>query len=238
MKAILLGTYYQILNLIRVRKAFFFSFIFPLFLFCVFVFVWGNDSVVYAKFILTGIIATISLSNSMMAIGRIIVQYNKDGMARLLKSIPFAYEKHLVVLIFSRVIFLIVASFFLVTFSVLVMSLSFSVKEILDMLLGVVTGVFFFSLLGLIVAELLEDKDSEGDVLTNGIFYLLIFMSDCFFPVSEMHYALGLVVTWNPVTPILHVLRDESGWCFVLLSELLLFVVGSLLLSRRTVQKR
>ena len=36
MKALFLGTYYQILNLLRVKKAVFFSFIFPAFLFVLF----------------------------------------------------------------------------------------------------------------------------------------------------------------------------------------------------------
>lgn len=237
MKAIIIGTYYQILNFVRVKKALFFSFIFPVFLYLVFTFVWGNNSKGYAKFILSGIVTITIASNAIMALGRIIVQYNKNGMSRILKSIPHAYAIQIITLILSRIILLSFAFFFLLIIALLISGVALSAKEIANYEIGIFIGIFIFTLIGQIIAEILEDKHSENSV-SNGIFYIIIFISDCFYPITELNPALATLVSFNPITPVLHIIRGEGGWCVPLLVEMSLLLIISYILSNRKMQKR
>lgn len=148
MKAIFLGTYYQVLNFLRVKKALFFSFIFPIFLYFVFIFIWGNDSSTYTKFICTGIIAIITASNAIMALGRIIVQYKHDGMDKVLKTIPYAYFVQMSALILSRIVMITCAVGLLLIFSSVISKTVFSLEELLTIEGGVIVGVYVFSLIG------------------------------------------------------------------------------------------
>ena len=237
MKAILIGTYYQILNFLRVRKALFFSFIFPIFLYVVFVFVWGNDSVTYTKFICTGIVAITVASNAMMAIGRIIVQYNRNGMVRTLKTIPRGYITHIASLVLSRIFLITCATIVLIVISFVISHTIFSFKDLLLLEIGICIGVYVFTLLGQIIAEFLEDKHSEGSIL-NGIFYVIIFLSDCFYPITDMNPAFAMIVSINPMTPILHIMRGEGNWFYVLIIEIILLQLTTYIISKKKKQKR
>lgn len=237
MKSILVGTYYQILNFLRVRKALFFSFIFPIFLYFIFVFVWGNDSTTYTKFICTGIVAIIVASNAIMALGRIVVQYNRNGMNRVLKTIPGGYIIHMTSLVLSRIILISCAAIFLLMASFVISHVSFSFKELLQIEIGIFVGVYVFTLLGLIIAEFLEDTHSEGGV-THGLFYAIIFLSDCFYPITDMNPAFAMVVSINPMTPILHIMRGEDNWLYMLLIEIFIFQLISYKISMNKTQKR
>lgn len=53
MRAILLGTTYQLLSFLRVKKAFFFAFVFPTFVYVLFSLIWGIDNEDYNNFLLT-----------------------------------------------------------------------------------------------------------------------------------------------------------------------------------------
>lgn len=217
MKAIFLGTYYQILNFLRVKKALFFSFVFPVFLYFVFIFIWGNDSSVYTKFICTGIIAIITASNAIMALGRIIVQYKHDGMDKVLKTIPYAYFIQMSALVLSRIVMITCAAGLLLIFSSIISKTVFSLEELLTIEGGVIMGVYVFSLIGQIIAELLEDSNSEGNIF-NVIFYVIIFLSDCFYPITEMNSTIATFVHFNPITPVLHIIRGEGDWYLIIVA--------------------
>lgn len=215
MKAIFLGTYYQVLNFLRVKKALFFSFIFPIFLYFVFIFIWGNDSSTYTKFICTGIIAIITASNAIMALGRIIVQYKHDGMDKVLKTIPYAYFVQMSALILSRIVMITCAVGLLLIFSSVISKTVFSLEELLTIEGGVIVGVYVFSLIGQVIAELLEDSNSEGSIF-NAIFYVIIFLSDCFYPITDMNPTIATFIQFNPITQVLHIIRGEGDWHLII----------------------
>lgn len=237
MKAILVGTYFQILNFLRVKKAFFFSFVFPIFLYLIFTFVWGNHSITYAKFILSGIVAITIASNAMMALGKVIVEYNKNGLTRILKSIPRAYAVQIFALILSRAVLLSFSFLFLLLIAYLVSGVALSTSEILNYEVGIFVGILVFTLIGQIIADVLEDNHSENSI-SNGIFYIIIFVSDCFYPVTEMNPFLKTLVAFNPITPILHLIRGEEGWIIPIVIELIILLIFFRVLSIKKVQKR
>jgi len=237
MEAILLGTYYQVLNFLRVRKALFFSFIFPIFLYVVFIFVWGNNSITYAKFICTGIIAIIVASNAIMALGQIIVQYNRNGMTKVLKTIPRGYITHMASLVLSRILLISCAAAFLLTTSFVISHVKFSFTDLLLIEIGICIGVYVFTLVGQIIAEYLEDKHLESSI-SNGLFYVIIFLSDCFYPITDMNPAFAIIVSINPMTPILHIMRGEGNCLYVLIIEIVILQLLVYKISRNKTQKR
>lgn len=211
MKAILKGTYYQLKNFFRVKKALFFSFIFPTFLYVIFTFVWGNNSESYSKYILTGILGITIVSNAIMSLGRILVEYNRTGLAKLLKSIPHGYSTHLLCLFLSRFVLISIAFLVLVAVTSILSKVTLTIYDICWAEFGIFLGLFLFSLLGFIVSNLLEDRFSDNAV-SNIIFYPIIFLSDAFYPLTEMNQTLNFAVVLNPLTPILRLIRQEDEW--------------------------
>lgn len=210
-KAILLGTYYQILNFLRVKKSLFFTCIFPVFLYILFTFVWGNNSEDYSLYIISGIIGITVVSNSLMAISKVILSYNTTGMVKLLKSIPNAYAIQIIAIILSRFIVISISFCCLLIFALITDNITLSFTYILHVEVGMLLGIGLFTLLGLVIGEGLEDKHSDS-VFTNGIFYVTLFLSNAFYPLSEMTPELSIPITINPITPILNIMRMNGSW--------------------------
>lgn len=223
MKTILLATYYQICNFVRVKKAVFFSFVFPVFLYVIFTFVWGNSTERYSKFLLTGIIAITIVSNSILSIGNVIVQYYQDGLIKLFKILPYSFNKHLSTLILSRIILMFIAVSILITFSFVVTKLTLSLEDLSYIFLGIIVGMFIFSLIGILVAEFFDYSDGNSGA-ANLFFYVLMFLSDAFYPITEMNPVLGKFIRLNPMSPILNLIRHkgEYWWEIIIWSLLLL----------------
>lgn len=231
MKAIIIGTYYQILNFLRVKKALFFTCIFPIFLYVLFTFVWGNNSEKYSSFIVSGIIGITVVSNSLMAISKIILCYNTTGMAKILKSIPTAYTTQIIALIFSRFIVISISFLVLLIFALIFSSFVPTISYILHIELGILLGMGLFTFLGIVLGEMLEDKHSES-TFTNGIFYAIMFLSNAFYPLSEMNPALKIATYINPITPILNIMRNEGQWIFSLVGWFGILIIGYIYYSK------
>lgn len=140
-------------------------------------------------------------------------------------------------LILSRIILISCAAILLLLLSYIISGLTISWYGLLRVEFGIVIGMYVFTLLGLLVAELLEDKHSESSI-SNGIFYAIIFLSDSFYPLTEMNTAFGLVVAVNPITPILRFMRDESGWMLPFLIEIVILQTAVFYISKHKIQKR
>lgn len=205
------GLWLQILNFLRVRKALFFSFIFPIFLFLVYTTLWGQSSEEYARFILSGILAVTIISNSIMAIGQIIVTYQRTGISKMLLSIPGAFPVQLFALAFSRIILISLAYLLLISISYLASGLHISIGDFLWGELGVVAGTILFSSLGMIISLILENRHSENNA-ANFLFFLFMFVSDAFYPVTEMNPVMGWIISLNPITPVLQIIRHQEGF--------------------------
>jgi len=223
-KSLCYGSWLQILNFLRVKKALFFSFVFPIFLFLVYTSVWGQASEDYARFILSGILAVTILSNSIMSIGQIIVTYQLTGVSRLLQSIPRAFPVHIFALAFSRIALISMAYIILVFIAWLISDLHFSLKDFVCGEIGIVAGTILFSLIGMIVSFLLESRHSENNAV-NFVFFLFMFVSDAFYPVTDMNPVMSGVVAINPLTPILQIIRHQEGY---LISYLVWIIITSL----------
>ncbi len=204
--AIFYGMLCEMRCFMRVKKAFFFSFIFPIFLYLVFVLIWGNGSPEYSYFLLTGIIAITTVSNSMMAIGDVIVKYTENGLLREFKTMTYNFNYHVASLVMSRLVMLLAATAVLLAFAVLFNHLSFTISDLCRIVCGIFFGMILFSLIGVLLGEFVESKKSDNTVM-NFLFYIFIFVSDAFYPASTMNPVLGYIFVFNPITPMLNIMR-------------------------------
>lgn len=237
MKAIAIGTYYQILNMLRVRKAFFFTCVFPIFLYILFVYVWGNDTTEYTYYIISGIVAITVVSNSLMAISRVALQYDLSGITKVLKAIPNAYNIQIIALILSRFIILSFSFALLALCALLFSGYALTLRSIVLVESGILLGIFLFSLLGIVIGILLEDKHTETTV-TNGVFYIIIFLSDAFFPLSEINPLLDIPIEINPITPILNLMRNDGDWVLCSGIWIILLLICYHVVSKQIKSKR
>lgn len=236
MKTILFGTYCQMRSLLRVKKAVFFTFIFPAFLFVLFSFVWGAGNAAYTKFLLTGVIVLTIASDAIFSIGSVISGYYLSGEIKLLRILPYSFAKHLFALFLSRIILLAIAILVLILISIVFFGTTLCIEEIAYLCLAVTLGTVVFSLIGVILATI-NREDSNNSSLTNICFYGMMFLSNSFYPITELKSGTAILGYINPFNPILNLAREGSGIITILTWGSLLLVI-QLILHRRIEIKR
>lgn len=209
MKALFLGTYYQILNLLRVKKAVFFSFIFPAFLFVLFSFLWGNDNLFYSKFILTGVIALTIASDAIFSIGAVISGYYTSNQIKFLKVLPQNILFHLFALVLSRLILIYVATIFLLLIGVILFGIKFSIDDYCMIFLSVILGTILFSFIGMFLAGLAKEN-SQNSSITNMCFYAMLFLSNTFYSITNIYPNLSKLSYLNPFNVVLDLMREND----------------------------
>ncbi len=230
MRTVLLSLYYQLLIFSRVKKAVFFSFFFPVFIYVVFSFIWGYSNPEYSKFLLTGVIIMTVASDALFTIGNVVIGYYQQGLVKFLKTIKNSFAIHLLALVISRIVLIIAATIILLAVSFFVFNLSLTCLELLYLISGISSGFIIFSLIGLIIA--LFSKDTSGDVsMTNFVYFTLLFLSDTFYPLTELNPVLGSFIKILPIAPVLSIIRGSFAdiyylfiWIIVLLFAFLFFV--------------
>lgn len=209
MKTIIIGTIYQLKTFFRIKKALFFSFFFPSFVFVIFSLTWGRESEAYNNFLFTGILVVTLISDSLFSIGNVIVEYYQKGLIKFFKSIPYKFANHLASLFFSRII--IVAGSCLLVFLVayLFSGVTLSFDQLPPILLGMMGGMILFSFMGVVIAEVSKDYSGNTNIM-NFVLFALIFLSNTFYPLSEINPVFEDVVKFNPITPVLRIIREET----------------------------
>ncbi|MDR1200158.1 MAG: ABC transporter permease [Tannerellaceae bacterium] len=224
MKTLIIGTYLQIKNLLRVKKAVFFSFIFPAFIFILFSVVWGTGNAVYTKFLLTGIIALTVASDAIFSIGAVVAGYFINGEIKLFKVLPYNFNNHLLALVISRLFILIIAVALLIVIAIAFFNVSLTAIELRNIFLGVIIGTLIFSLIGLIVAGIAKE-DSGNSGLTNLVFYALLFLSNCFYALTDANESLEKIAVINPFNPILEITRGNLNFTPIIIWAIILIII-------------
>jgi ABC-type multidrug transport system permease subunit len=209
MKAILIGTYYQLITFLRIKKALFFAFFFPSFVYIIFSLIWGIDNDEYQRFLLTGVIIMTTASDALFTIGGIINDYYQNGLIKFFKATPYSFSKHIICLILSRILIVALSSIIVFIIAFLIGKFSFSVIDITHIIMGIITVMIIFAMIGIIVAEITKEHSSNSGTL-NIIFYVVIFLSDTFYPLTELNPTFNTVVLLNPITPALELARGYS----------------------------
>jgi ABC-2 type transport system permease protein len=221
MKAIIIGTYCQLRTFLRIKKAMFFAFFFPTFIYVIFSSIWGADNPDYQFFLLTGILVMATTSDALFSIGSIIIDYYQNGLIKFFKVTSYSFNKHILSLILSRIIIIIISSIIIFAVAYIVSDLVFQLSEVIYIFFGIVVGLIIFTLIGILVAGITKEHSANTGIL-NFVFFGAIFLSDTFYPLTELNPAFNTIVLFNPITPVLELTRGVVHivpmiiWIFVL----------------------
>lgn len=223
-------TYYQFLIGLRIKQAFFFSIVFPLFVFILFNMIWNseNDSEI-TLFFLTGIVCANTVSEGVYSISNIIKEYVKSGYINYLKKM---FDKEASLLHFLSVILARITTFLIILIILLILGkIMFGLNINLNMLwricLSVPVGLFIFSFLGLVFAFTgIRNMETSAN---HFIFYIIVFSSDAYFMASRGNTLIRIIGNALPLNPLLELARGENInipalfiWSFI---PLILFLI-------------
>lgn len=234
--------YYQLLQYVRVRHATFFLLIFPLLVFVLFFYIWGYGddedgiNMFMVRFYLTGCIVMTVASSSIFAIGSIISEYYQSGEMKVFKMLPYSLVLHIFAVILSIVLIMLLSIGLLLFAARLIYHYSFTTSEIGHFFLATVMGVIVFSLIGSCLAVLNRTQMASVS-LTNIVFYVMMFVSDCYYPLSEIQPGLARWLIINPFTPILATARGEIQWLPIALWTGFLLLVLMALMRKMEIRR-
>ena len=233
LRSLMLSTLYQLRVFFRIKEAIFYGLIFPVFIFVLFGFLWGDGGrdIDYIYLILTGIIGTTVLGDGLFAVGGIIREFYASKFIKYAKKHPHGYM-HFAGLVLVRVVVLSTVIIILNVVGQLLFGLPISASSLFFQFVGSLIGMFLFSALGLCIS--FGSIKSQGQASFNNVFYfLVIFTSSAYYPIEAFNESLATVGKWLPLEPILSVYRQEPVDYIMLISWLTLGVVGFYFLFNR-----
>ncbi|WP_112378582.1 ABC transporter permease [Flagellimonas maritima] len=220
MKSLLLSIKYSLKIYMRIKVALFFSIVFPVLLLVIFGSIWGITEPDYLFFLVSGITGMNLLSQGLYSTGTVIKQYYQQNTIRFLKSIPLNIFSYFLGLVFCRAIVVIASIIILTLVSYFVFGYLLTASEFLSLLIGSIIGLVMFSFMGLLISffgSFKPDKDSSKEI-GNLVYFLMIFLCDTFFPISEINSVMGTISRFFPLTYLLNFFRNDN----VLLSLLVM----------------
>ncbi len=225
------SVYFHLINYLRIKQAVFFSIAFPIFLFLVFGSIWGINQEEYVASLFTGVMGMTIASDGLFAIGPVIKEYYASGLIKYLRKLPMNILSYFIGLIISRIISLFVVLILLSVVSKLVFNYNPSPEQIMNLVLGIVVGLFLFAFLGLTVSFSGIKNGSEKGLI-NFVFFGILFTSNSFYPVGQFNQVVGTIGDILPLNPILHLLRGEEKSLTILIWLIIPIVLFSLLFRR------
>jgi len=236
LKIIGYATYMNIASYVRVKESFFFSFIFPVFLFILFGFIWGRNYPDYIGNLFLGLIAMTIASDALFSIGPIVRIYVMTNSLKPLKVLPFDMTLHFLGLLFSRFIAILITVVLLVIVSIILFNYSPTFESLVRVIICSIIGTLIFGFLGLLIAFTVSPEASKGVI--NFLYFTMLFLSGTFYPIDIMPEFLQVFSHFLPLTHLLKFLKGEDQYLIYLIFWFLLFLGGFLLSFRRFSVKR
>lgn len=206
----------------RVKTALFFSMMFPVLLLIIFGSVFGGENSNYYYILLSGLVAMNVASVGLFSVAPVIISYHQSKSIKLLNVLPLNIVSYFLGLIANRVFMLWITIGVLAGLSTLFFGFVGDLLFYIRLLTGATLGVLFFSFIGLVLVLYnirMNGSDSETyKSFINIIFYIMLFMSDTFYPTSQMNPALEFVLSLNPLTYVLAFFREGDTIAFLILA--------------------
>jgi ABC-2 type transport system permease protein len=168
--------------------------------------IWGADNEDYQRFLLTGVLIMTTASDALFTIGGIINDYHQNGLIKFFKVTQYSLSKHIISLIISRIVIVFLSSVIVFSLACVIGKLNFSFRDVIYILAGIACALIIFAFIGIIIAEIAKEHSSNSGTL-NVIFYGVIFLSDTFYPLTDLNPAFDIIVLFNPITPSLELAR-------------------------------
>lgn len=222
-KISLASAYLETVSFFRVKESFFFSFVFPIFLFLLFGTIWRNSYNHYIPFLLSGVIGMTIASDALFSIGPVIRLYHSNHVIKFLRNLPMNILAHFFGMLLSRILALGITIFLVCAAAVLAFKFTPSLAECSFYLLGVIMGVLLFSFLGLFLSSFSQRQSGRGFI--HLLFFVMIFLSGCFYPVQRLPLILQKTAKFLPLTHLLEFIRQDTKVVGYLLGWIALFML-------------
>ncbi len=221
---------------LRIKEAFFFGFIFPIFLYILFSLIWGVHPG-YEKSLLAGIIAMNVASEAMLGIGPIIKIYRRNNILKFLRNLPMNVIYYFLGFFLSRIFTLMLSSTVLCFCAILIFNESVSAVDLAVYFSGIVLGTIMFSFMSLAIS-FFSSAEAAGRGLLSFLFYVMLFLSGALFPLFLLPPWLRHVANVLPMTHFMRFLSGEMIFLWVMLGWTVLFGGVFYLLFRYSSMKR
>ncbi len=203
---ILSATTLNLRSYLRVKEAFFFSFIFPVFLFVLFGLIWGDNYPNYIANLYIGIIAMTIASDALFSVGPIIRIYVTTNTLKTLRTLPFNMSYHFIGLALSRLVAVCISIGLITICAIFLFNHTISWDTYLYIAVGLILGSVLFSFMGLFFSFSVKPESGRG--LISMVYFFMLFLSSIFYPVSIMPHALQLI---SHVLPLKHLVLFMKG---------------------------
>ncbi len=224
LKVALHTVYYQMILSLRIKTAFLLSLAFPVFLYLFFGNIWGNTTnVEYFGFLLSGVIGLSITSDGIFSVGPVIKIYYASKLLKFFRTLPMKAFAYYAGLFLNRILRILVSVIFLCVTAAIAFKYYVGINEILRFLVGTFFGLTMFALLGLVFAFLSRSHGGEQGTM-NFVYFIIIFMTDTFYPITQINEFFKTVSYFIPLTYVLDFMRTGNpinllvimGWIVVL----------------------
>lgn len=230
MKSLITSIKYNLLMYYRIKVALFFTFIFPTLLFVIFGSIWGISDPEYIYFLLSGVVAMNVVSQGIYSTGAVIKQYYQDNIIKFLKGLPMNVFNYFLGMVICRALVVIASILMLTLIAFLFFGYTVTLTQLILLVSGSILGLILFSFMGLIISFSGNFRNTEdaGKEIGNIVYFLMIFLCDCFYPVSELNSFIATLNKFFPLTYLLNFYREENIG-YALLMMFAFFAVFALL---------
>lgn len=220
---------FQLLSSFRSFASVFYTIVLPLVLFTVFGITFGVDAD-YARFFLPGMIAVMTTSDALFAVGPVMKEYFRQGIVREFRTYPLSIAWLFGTFIATRLIFILISSALLVSLSGLMFGYVPALALLPNYVAAIVLGFFAYGMIALCISFLgIVDNKDQGML---SIYYFLgMFLSDAYFQLSSKSALIDLLGYLFPLKVMLQVMRGSSmallpliGWLTIAAATFMLLV--------------
>jgi ABC-2 type transport system permease protein len=150
--------------------------------------------------LIIGVIGIAVSANALFGITGVTIGYERDKVLLRLASSPLRNIEYLIAIVLYQLI-LATISVLVILFSSYIMGLKMTISPIF--IIPFLEGLFFFGGLGGIIVGLTpRGKIFLANVVSNALFFPLMFFSNAVIPSSALPYPFSIIINFNPISII------------------------------------
>jgi len=163
----------------------------------------------YIDFLLPGIVAMSIMQMAVFSVAFVFTDYKEKGILKRLLATPMKPQDFVISQVITRLLVAVTQSAVLLGFGALIFKSHIYGNPLLILLTVLLGGIMFLGL-GFTISGLSKTVDAVP-AIANIIVFPMLFLSGIFFPTSSMPGWLQSVVTYLPLQPFAHAMREIVG---------------------------
>lgn len=160
----------------------------------------------YIDFLLPGIVAMSIMQMAVFSVAFVFVEYKEKGILKRLLATPMKPYQFVTANVITRLLVALAQASILIALGVWVFQSHLYGNIFLLLLIAILGGIMFLGL-GFIISGIAKTEESVP-ALANIIVFPMLFLSGVFFPTTAMPSWLQHAVTYLPLSPFAHAMRE------------------------------